>query len=407
MLTSLSLKNFKCFESVEMPLGRITVLIGPNGSGKSSVLHALALLRQSLGQEQVQYTGPFVDVSKFEDLVYRRDTSSQIEINYTSINTSSDFRVDYEYTVAFNDLLELVDYRWTLDGDKNQLSWIGNDRTGSVRRNDQIVQVSISGIIGRHARIGKKSINLDRDSNVTLIEQILRIPGYEIASWRYTPAPRGFTRGNYNMSLEEIDEIRGEWDMLTASSNLASAIAYNERVEEKISSWIRDVTGIAINARSLPGQRVVVRSVSPTAICTVPIVNEGFGSNQLTFMFFQLAKTPRGGLDMIEEPELHLHPVAIAKLADLLSREAVESDKQLILTTHSEHLLLGLLNNVAEGKLAASDLVVLYTSLTDDGAKVERVNINDQGLAEGGLPGFFDATLEAQRRHLEALSRRG
>src|SRR5262249_35557354 len=104
--------------------------------------------------------------------------------------------------------------------------------------------------------------------------------------------------------------------------------------------------------------------------------------------------------------ELNLHPRAIAKLADLLVEESTRSDKQLMLTTHSEHLLLGLLNNVAEGNLAASDLVVLYTSLTENGAKVERVPITDDGMAGGGLPGFFDATLEAQRRHLEALSRR-
>ena len=135
--------------------------------------------------------------------------------------------------------------------------------------------------------------------------------------------------------------------------------------------------------------------------------NEGYGSNQLTYMLFQLAKTPEGGLDMIEEPELHLHPYAIARLADLLTEEAVKSDKQLLMTTHSEHLLLGLLNNVAEGKLPHTDLVVLSTSLTEHGARVERVNINEEGLAEGGLPGFFDATLEAQRRHLDALMRRG
>jgi len=138
------------------------------------------------------------------------------------------------------------------------------------------------------------------------------------------------------------------------------------------------------------------------------IINEGFGSNQLIAMLYQLAKTPSGGLNMIEEPELHLHPRAIAKLADVLSSETFQpGGKQILLTTHSEHLLLGLLNNVAEGKLAASDLVVLYTSLTEDGAKVERVPITEDGMAEGGLPGFFDATLDAQRRHLEALSRRG
>jgi hypothetical protein len=32
------------------------------------------------------------------------------------------------------------------------------------------------------------------------------------------------------------------------------------------------------------------------------------------------------------------------------------------------------------------------------------VGINERGMVEGGLPGFFDASLEAQRRHMAALA---
>ena len=65
MLTSIRLENFKCFELLELQPRRITVLIGPNGAGKSSVLQALMFLRQSLGQEEPQWQGPFVNLVDF------------------------------------------------------------------------------------------------------------------------------------------------------------------------------------------------------------------------------------------------------------------------------------------------------------------------------------------------------
>ena len=66
MLTSIRLENFKCFEFLELQPRRITVLIGPNGAGKSSVLQALMFLRQSLGHEDPQWQGPFVNLVGFQ-----------------------------------------------------------------------------------------------------------------------------------------------------------------------------------------------------------------------------------------------------------------------------------------------------------------------------------------------------
>ena len=52
---------------------------------------------------------------------------------------------------------------------------------------------------------------------------------------------------------------------------------------------------------------------------------------------------------MIEEPEIHLHPKAQAELAEVLTEVALEEDKQVIMTTHSEHITGRLLTLVAEG----------------------------------------------------------
>ena len=90
---------------------------------------------------------------------------------------------------------------------------------------------------------------------------------------------------------------------------------------------------------------------------------------------YQLVKTPAGGLAAIEEPETHLHPKAIAKLGDVFVEIATKENKQLLLATHSDHLLLSLLNNVAERKLAADDLAIYYFWPEDGKVKVRRQEV--------------------------------
>lgn len=42
MISEISIQNFKSIESLDLPLGRVTVLIGENGCGKSNILEAVA-----------------------------------------------------------------------------------------------------------------------------------------------------------------------------------------------------------------------------------------------------------------------------------------------------------------------------------------------------------------------------
>jgi predicted ATPase len=48
MLTKLTIRNFKKFGDVEIPLANPVVFIGPNNSGKTSALQALALWERGL-----------------------------------------------------------------------------------------------------------------------------------------------------------------------------------------------------------------------------------------------------------------------------------------------------------------------------------------------------------------------
>ena len=47
-MITLSIKNFKCFYDIEVPINELTVLAGGNGNGKSTAIQSLLLLRRTI-----------------------------------------------------------------------------------------------------------------------------------------------------------------------------------------------------------------------------------------------------------------------------------------------------------------------------------------------------------------------
>jgi predicted ATPase len=103
----------------------------------------------------------------------------------------------------------------------------------------------------------------------------------------------------------------------------------------------------------------------------------------------------------IEQPELHLHPKLQAELGDLFIEAALgERKQQLILETHSEHLILRLLRRIREttsddlpenkSELTPGDVTIFYIEQTEEGARVTTLAIDGSGEFVDRWPqGFF------------------
>ena len=91
-------------------------------------------------------------------------------------------------------------------------------------------------------------------------------------------------------------------------------------------------------------------------------------------------------------------------MASVLAEEALASNKQVIMTTHSEHVAARLLTLVAEGKLALKDLAIYSFEKDESGiGSASRIDVTDRGQVVGGLKGFFDANLDEMDRYVRAL----
>jgi predicted ATPase len=125
--------------------------------------------------------------------------------------------------------------------------------------------------------------------------------------------------------------------------------------------------------------------------------NLGAGNSYLAKILIMGLSCKKGHILIIENPEIHLHPKAQAKLADffvLLENMGI----QVIVETHSEHFINKLRYNVYKKKLKSDDIVIYYKpSIQGD---FEKISINSNGhfiddeKSEIVFPsGFFDSTL--------------
>ena len=82
----------------------------------------------------------------------------------------------------------------------------------------------------------------------------------------------------------------------------------------------------------------------------------GYGVSSLLPFLKTLASAPRYTLFLLQQPEVHIHPSAQAKLVEMMAR----SDHAFIIETHSDHVIDWLRILVKEQRLAPSDVTIIY-----------------------------------------------
>jgi predicted ATPase/16S rRNA G966 N2-methylase RsmD len=124
----------------------------------------------------------------------------------------------------------------------------------------------------------------------------------------------------------------------------------------------------------------------------------GFGVSQLLPIVVELL-AGHERVVLIEQPEIHLHPRLQTELGDLLIQATLptESANQVIVETHSEHLLLRLQTRIREGIIPADHVAIHYVDTLPEGmgSRVTRLRLDDHGAFLDPWPeGFFDESLD-------------
>ena len=81
---------------------------------------------------------------------------------------------------------------------------------------------------------------------------------------------------------------------------------------------------------------------------TTSLTDVGFGVSQVLPVLVLLYYVPEGSTVLMEQPEIHLHPAVQSGLADVMLSVADVRNVQIVVESHSEHLMRRLQRRVAE-----------------------------------------------------------
>ncbi len=136
----------------------------------------------------------------------------------------------------------------------------------------------------------------------------------------------------------------------------------------------------------------------------VNIADVGFGVSQIFPIILEGLRINPGQTLLLEQPEIHLHPRMQMQLADYIISLAL-AEKNVILETHSDHIVNRLIRRMAEdksGKLAEM-IGVYFVSQDDDGSKIEEVSLSPKEGIVNWPEEFFDQAAHEQQLIMRAL----
>ncbi|MFD7990340.1 AAA family ATPase [Streptomyces mexicanus] len=371
MINHIKLINFKAFRRLELPLGPLTLLTGLNSSGKSSVLQALGLLRQSYETQMLTRTkhaggglllnGDLVALGTAQDVLHE------------------DFGPVDELPAVTEPLVGFV-----VEEDGEQRTWAA---AYDIRHPDQDVMPLAEGSVRSHlAEQPFQYLHADRITPAVTYPR-----SHQVAIARGFLGVRGEHTVNYLRHHTDQEAPRD-----VPEGPLRHRGATSAQLLDQTIAWMQELCpGVNIETDPVEGTDSVRLSYGFGGTAGINATrrrrptNVGFGlTYALPVVVACLTATPES-LILLENPEAHLHPKGQSRMAALLSAAAA-TGAQLIVETHSDHVLNGVRIAVKQGVLQPEDTVVHYFRGNGAGTEVVTPRIDKDGMVEQWPEGFFD-----------------
>ena len=130
------------------------------------------------------------------------------------------------------------------------------------------------------------------------------------------------------------------------------------------------------------------------------LMDMGYGVNQILPLITELSRSDSQPISLVQQPEVHLHPTAQAALGTLFCQMA-EQDHQLIIETHSDHLVNRVRLDIRDGttNLTADDVSLLYFEREGSQVTIHSLQIDQQGNVDAP-PSYGQFFMEEVNREL-------
>ena len=427
MLTRLRLKNFKSWEDTgEIALKPITGLFGTNSSGKSSLIQALLLLKQtadSADRGPVFHFGDsrtYVDLGDFASVVHGHKANSKLEI---SLNWRMENRHRVQHAVTRGRIAQsrrlgfrvasrmetnrritgpVVDemsysvgsvaFGMRLENGIEYKPFVKNTDFRFVRHGEKPREItSLDNCYGFPPELWANFQNVDFLANLEYrLESRLRSVHY-LGPLRARPERVYTWSGARPTDVGQVGE--NAIDALLASrerNEINGKPTLN--LEAYVAEWLKKL-GLIHDFRIEPvakGSRlfeVKIRKLPGAAESLITDV--GFGVSQVLPALVLCFYVPEGSTVILEQPEIHLHPLAQSGLADAFIEASKRRKVQIIVESHSEHLLNRLQRRIAEEEISHDDVGLYFCEPGDGASKLHTLKLDKFGNIANWPENFF------------------
>lgn len=360
MFDRISLYQFKCFEKEQnIRLSRINVFYGKNGRGKSSVAQAFLLLGQTIQSEDVNYlqvNGKLVSLGLFNDILSR-------------VNQG-----------------KLLTFKFHLQGKDNQLvfTYQADEDKPSVGK---LLHLEAD---GKNLMDVKTAANAEATSLQTnSLSAISGYSGYENFKNIYFVSASRKGQVNSEPRNDMADNVVGP-----RGENLINVLLSGG---EKLQKQVAKELSFILDGATLKAKETITREYVDLFLDSKDDgnsyrpVNVGLGYSYILPVLVNALLVPEDSMLIIENPEAHLFPAAQSRLMEFLIRVSNERNIQIVVESHSDHIVNGVRISVKKDNLKRDHVVIDYFDRNAEGEiEVKDIHVDPNGELSDYPDDFMD-----------------
>ncbi|WP_159786645.1 DUF3696 domain-containing protein [Sodalinema gerasimenkoae] len=395
--------NYKSFsERQKIELKPITLLIGKNSSGKSSICKLFTLLENSLSGEIDE---PLLLKNKEVEL---GEDFNNLFFGNNPAGISLNLKVSFENNIELEINLLKADSRYGLQ----ILSWSYKNGMTDVdidlklqgknyidQKTQNLYECKFKGFIP--VKIVEKKFQKDLLKEINLPKMDIDVD--YIGPFRILPDRYFYLTGQTNFQNTGVTG-KNAYPMLGVSK------LQDTSLHKEVGGWYRDsFDGWELQVDDTHKKPLIQILLSKNNT-NINITDVGQGMHQVLPLVVRAhVNNKENSLIVVEQPELHLHPIAHGDIAELFAKSAKKNNQVFIIETHSENVLLRLRKLVVENDFGftSDDLVIYWIEDAElKGKELRKITVDEQGVLDDWPQGVFNESMKEILEMQKAIRRK-
>ncbi|WP_076012060.1 AAA family ATPase [Alteromonas abrolhosensis] len=351
MISNINVKNFKCFKEQSFYFAPLTIFCGANSAGKSTAIQAVLSVvqnKENIFKGCFNTFGSYFNFGKVVDLFNHNAESSDFEITIDdlSIRANVTIKEKQDYVLKLTNEFKEINTKFQHDFVYLCAERFGPRASYDVNRSSEKLDL---GIYGEYALS-------------------------EFARFEERPCVNQVFAKSICSHLKEPSE---------PEKLVFTDVVVRQAMKKIYPSFEMKVT----EAENI--DKVYHLYGGSSSKDFVRPINTGFGVSYVLPIIIAASTIEPGGMLIVENPEVHLHPSAQSQLIGILATLS-QSGVQVIIETHSDHIVNGLRVYAKENSLDINSNIIYSISEQNGERKVKEIRIDSDGNFTDLDIGFFD-----------------